>query len=328
VVRDELLSLLTGESGKWLTAEDVSRLTGIPVASIRGHILTLQAEGHQIETSPDKGFRFVPDSLSVDAVSPGLNTSVFGKVGYVYYDETDSTNIRAQALACSGYPEGTVVVAERQTSGRGRRGRSWYSPAGQGIYMTIILRPDLPWQHISRVSLLAAVAVAETLEEELGLPAGIKWPNDVLINGRKICGILSEAAVSMEGIQYIVTGIGININNPPREFPEDFRTDPTSVLAEKKQSVSRVRILQVLLARLESYYYQALEGRFAEILEKGRRLSLVIGQEVGYDAGKGQATGLAIDLDENGSLLVRDPGGVVHTVISGEVSVMSAEEKD
>ncbi len=261
------------------------------------------------------------DLLSADNVCPGLNSKYFAR-NYYYFREIDSTNLKAQELAASGAPEGTVVVAETQTAGRGRRGRNWYSPEGQGIYVTVVLRPALPLHEVSRISQVAAVAVAETLQEELKLPARIKWPNDILIKGKKIAGILSEASIRKDHIQYVVTGIGLNINNRIEEFPDDLRTAPTSARAENHIIISRVQVLQGLLSRFEKHYDQLLQGGFNDILIRGRSLSQDIGRRVKFDTPDGYRIGQAIDLDEDGSLLVKDDFGTVHTVISGEINMV------
>lgn len=266
------------------------------------------------------------DSLTPEAVVTGLMSRVFGRRDYFYYREIDSTNNRALELAADGYPEGTVVVAETQTAGRGRRGRTWYSPPRHGLYLSVILRPQLPVREIPRVSLVIGVAVAETLEAAFQLPARIKWPNDILINNRKIAGVLSEVVTGSRGIDCIVTGIGLNINNPLQDFPGELRTAPTSVLAEKETPVSRVRVLQELLMHLETRYYQLLEGNFNGILDKGKSLSTVIGKEVEYDSQNGLAIGQAVDIDDNGFLLVKDKSGKIHTVTSGEVYLSSPRE--
>ncbi len=323
----QLLRVLYDNQGQWLTEASLSRILQVPAAIIGGLIKSLCADGYQVEKSRDKGYRLInQDSLLPDEVRRGLRTDVFGQKGYFYFREIDSTNNRALELAAQGYPEGTVVVAETQTAGRGRRGRTWHSPARHGIYVSVILRPPLPVRDVPRVSLLLGVAVAETLEAEYDLPARIKWPNDILINHRKIAGILSEVVTSPQHeVDYIVTGIGLNINNPLEEFPPDLRTDPTSVMAERDTPVSRVRILQGLLMRLESRYYQLLEGDWGGILNKGKELSMVLGQEVKFDTPGGLAAGKAVDIDNNGFLLVQDEHGKIHTVISGEVYISPAE---
>jgi len=254
-LRDAVLQALKeNKNGEWLSGETLSESLKVSRTTVWNQIKALLAEGYKVESSPKKGYRLSspPDILSSAEVCPGLASEVFGRNEYIYYQEIDSTNSRARDLAAKGYPEGTVVVADMQTSGRGRRGRSWYSPRNQGIYMSGILRPVLPLKEISRISLVTAVAVAETFQEELNLPVCIKWPNDILINNKKIAGILAEVVTDMDGIEYIVVGIGLNINNRLDDFPRDLRTLATSAQVEDKQPVSRVKVLQGLLARLET----------------------------------------------------------------------------
>ncbi|MDD3895380.1 MAG: biotin--[acetyl-CoA-carboxylase] ligase [Syntrophomonadaceae bacterium] len=324
-LRESVLKALKAGNGEWVSGETLSQTLNVSRTAVWKQVQNLSTEGYKIESSPKKGYRISNpvDLLSPEEVKPGLLTEVFGQDNYFYYRQTDSTNKRARALANDGYPEGTVIVAEEQTDGRGRRGRSWYSPSNQGIYMSIILRPAFPLRQISRLSLLAGVASAEALKDELGLQPSIKWPNDILINGRKITGILSEAVTDMDSIEYIVLGIGININNLPQEFPEDFRTPPTSVLAENGQPGSRVKLLRKLLLSLERQYNFLKDDNFTPILEKARRLSMTLGQKVYFDEGSEVISGEAIDLDDKGYLLVRDYKGTIHTVMSGEISLLS-----
>ncbi len=323
-LREAVLLALKERNDEWVSGAALSEILKVSRTTIWKQIKTLQAEGYEVDSSTKKGYRISapPNLLSPEEVCPGLTTEVLGRKDYFYYREIDSTNNRARVLASEGYPEGTVVVAEMQTAGRGRRGRNWYSPDGQGIYLSVILRPVLPLKEISRVSLVTAVAVAETLEGELNLQARIKWPNDILINNRKIAGILSEAVTDMDGIEYIVTGIGLNINNPLPDFPGDFRTTATSVLVEYDHPSSRVKLLQCLLARLEFHYHQLLGGSFANTLEKAKSLSMVIGQAVRLDSINDFIIGQAVDIDDNGLLLVRDQLGIIHTVMSGEIIIL------
>lgn len=324
-IRESVLLALKDKPGEWVSGEALSVNLNVSRTAVWKQIKALIADGYVVESSPKKGYRLsaLADLLSPGEICPGLSTNTFGRDQYLYYKEIDSTNNQARILASQGYPEGTVVVAETQTAGKGRRGRTWYSPHSQGIYMSLILRPMLPLKEISRVSILIAVAIAETLATELNLQPRIKWPNDILINGRKIAGILSEAVTDMDGIEYIVVGIGININNPLQEFPDDFRTAPTSALAERELPVSRVKLLQTLLLKLEGHYQDLLAGQFASTLEQAKNLSTVIGQEVRLDSINGFIVGQAFDIDENGYLLVRDQQGKVHTVLSGEISVLT-----
>lgn len=325
-LREAVLTALKERKGEWVSGEALSESLKVSRTAVWKQVKTLLAEGYEVESAPKKGYRIsaTADLLSPEEVCAGLTTKVFGRQDYFYYREIDSTNNRARVLASEGYPEGTVVVAETQTAGRGRRGRSWYSPAKQGIYVSVILRPVLPLKEISRVSLVTAVAVAATLESELNLQPRIKWPNDVLVDNKKIAGILSEAVTDMDGVEYIVVGIGLNINNKIQDFPTDFRTPATSALAEHDHPDSRIQVLQGLLLHLESYYQQLLAGNFAMTLDKARSLSMVIGQEIRLDTVNGFTVGKAIDIDASGFLLVLDQQGTTHTIMSGEISILSS----
>lgn len=321
---DDILSALKDHYNQWLSEDTLCQMLYITREDISSLIELIRSQGCPVYYSPDKGYLFsgVFDHLSPEAVVPNLQTRVFGKSYYFYYPEIDSTNIRALELANAGYPEGTIVAAESQTAGRGRRGRSWFSPPGQGIYVSIILRPVVPMSILPRISLIHAVAVAETLIEELGLPARIKWPNDVLIDQKKICGILSEAVASPKGSVHIVTGIGLNIHHSLHEFPVDLRTSPTSIFAEMNQPMSRVNILQKLLLNLELRYYELQHGHFSDTLARNKELSVVLGQNIQFDTNEGLITGNVIDIDENGSLLAIDQKGTVHSISSGEIEII------
>ncbi len=321
ILREEVLKVLKDHQCEWVSGEALSKNLNVSRTAVWKHIKALLEQGYQIQSSPRKGYRICTpaDLLSPEEVKPGLMTKVFGQDQYIYYRQTDSTNKRARALAMEGFPEGTVIVAEEQNDGRGRRGRSWYSPINQGIYMSVILRPTFPLRQISRLSLLTAVALAEALEET-GLKPGIKWPNDILINGRKIAGILAEAVTDMDSIEFVILGIGININNPPQDFPDDFRTPPTSILAEHGLPGSRIKLVQRLLLSLEQHYHLLQLDNFTPTLEKARHLSVVLGQKVHFDEGGKILSGTAVGLDDNGFLQVRDDNGTLRTVVSGEIS--------
>lgn len=319
-VREAVLEAIREGQGQWVSGETLSKGLNVSRTTIWKQIKTLQAEGYAIESSPKKGYRLsiFPDILSPEEVREGLQTKVFGQEHYYYFKEIDSTNNYAKHLAADGYPEGTVVIAEGQSSGRGRRGRQWHSDPGQGIFMSLILRPPLPANELSRINMVIAAAIVDTLKE-MGIKSGIKWPNDVLVNGRKISGILTEAITDMDGIEYIVTGIGLNVNTLIEDLPEEFRSIATSVRAEIGHVVSRVQLLQMLLLQLEKPYQQLISGGFTEILEKVRSLSLVIGRDIKFDSVNGITHGRAIDIDNNGFLVVRDIMGNIHHVMSGEI---------
>lgn len=321
--RETILSTMREKLGQWVSGEALSQELGVSRTSVWKQVKALQAQGYTIETSPKKGYRLavVPDILSPAEVQPRLATQLFGQQHYYYFDEIDSTNNHAKKLAAQNYPEGTLVITEKQSAGRGRRGRTWDSKPGQGIYMSLILRPSLPLNELSRITLFIAVAIVDTLKNHSGLNPGIKWPNDILIEGRKISGILTEAVTDMDGIEYIITGIGLNVNQFKADFAEEFRHTATSIREETQQIVPRIPLLQELLFNLERRYQQMLGGGFADILDEVRSLSTVIGRDIKMDGIQGVTSGRAIDIDNNGFLMVRDANGNIHNVMSGEVFV-------
>lgn len=323
-VREEILATLKENEGDWVSGQALSESLNVSRTAIWKHIKNLLEEGYEIESASKKGYRLSgPANVLTQAeVGSGLATQLFGRESYFYFREIDSTNNRAKALAAEGVPEGTVVVADMQTAGRGRRGRQWFSPSNQGIYVSVVLRPSLPLREISRISLVAAVAVAETLREEYGLDALIKWPNDILIDHKKIAGILSEAVIDTVGLEYMVVGIGLNINQDLSQFPADLRMPATSLRVEKNQAVARVKILQSLLLSLEHHYLRLLAGDFESILIRARALSMVLGQQVRLETAEGFVIGKAVDINSDGYLMVVNPDGSVQAVMSGEIDVV------
>jgi len=323
-VRAGILATLKENQGYWVSGQTLSESLNVSRTAIWKHIKNLLEEGYEIESASKKGYRLngPANVLTQAEVGSGLATQLFGRESYFYFREIDSTNNRAKALAAEGVPEGTVVVADMQTAGRGRRGRQWFSPSNQGIYVSVVLRPSLPLREISRISLVAAVAVAETLREEFGLDALIKWPNDILIDHKKIAGILSEAVIDTVGLEYMVVGIGLNINQDLSQFPADLRMPATSLRVENSQAVARVRILQSLLLSLEQQYLRLLAGDFESILVRARALSMVLGQQVRLETAEGFVVGKAVDINSDGYLMVVNPDGSVQAVMSGEIDVV------
>ena len=213
--KDELLKYLKHSGDTWISGETLASALAISRTAIWKHIKALQEDGYQIESSTNRGYtlKAIPDRLLPAEIREGLKTIRFARKNIDYYRETDSTNVRARMLAHEGAPEGTLVVAETQTQGRGRRGRTWFSPPGCGIYMSIILRPLVQPHEAPQLTLLTAVAMVETLLGFVDLPFTIKWPNDILIHGKKISGILTEMAMEMDRVDYVVVGLGLNVSN-------------------------------------------------------------------------------------------------------------------
>jgi BirA family biotin operon repressor/biotin-[acetyl-CoA-carboxylase] ligase len=239
--------------------------------------------------------------------------------------ETDSTNMQARTLASQGAAEGTVVVADSQTHGRGRRGRTWFSPSGQSIYASIILRPSMAPAQAPQITLLTAVAVVKTLNETANLNAKIKWPNDVLIQGKKIAGILTEISTDMDVVDFVVVGLGINVNTPREMMPPDIQQIATSIKIETGGEVSRADLLCRFLKHFESCYDQLKAEGFGPIMAQWRRMTDIIGQLVHVDVLDKRHTGTVESVDDDGVLILRDDQDTVHRIYSGDVTRVRPE---
>ncbi|HLO01913.1 MAG TPA: biotin--[acetyl-CoA-carboxylase] ligase [Symbiobacteriaceae bacterium] len=327
-----LLDLLTAAGRDWVSGEAISTQLGISRAAVWKQIEALRAEGYEVEAAPRRGYRLAarPDKLSVREIEAGLTTQRFGRPVEAH-EAIGSTNERAKELARSGAPEGLLVTAEQQTAGKGRLGRPWQTPAGRALAMSVLLRPPIPPTAAPRLTLVAAVAVAEAVRAVTGLPVGIKWPNDLQIAGRKLCGILTEMEAEIEQVRFVVLGIGLNVNQAAEEFPPELRETATSLrlaAAEGSASegglpVARLPLLQAILARLEVRYDQFLAGGWPELLAAWRELSVTLGRSVRVIPASGAPIweGTAVDVDAEGALLVRRPDGSTERVIAGEVSI-------
>jgi BirA family transcriptional regulator, biotin operon repressor / biotin---[acetyl-CoA-carboxylase] ligase len=233
----------------------------------------------------------------------------------------DSTSNLARSLAEEGAPEGTLVISEEQTSGRGRMGRSWVSPPGTGIWISVILRPKILPDRATLITPLVAVALSRSIREATGLPAGIKWPNDIFIRGKKAAGILTEISTCQRSIRHIIVGIGINVNT--EYFPEEIRGKATSLSLSSGRQLSRLKILLSLLLELERQYLDFTRKKdFDSFLLDYRRMSVTIGNQVSITVPDGKLTVEAIDITETGGLLIKCKDGTIEEIISGEVQLM------
>ena len=328
--KNRLLSYLKEEKGNWISGELLSNKLAVSRTAIWKHIRKLKEEGYVIESSPKKGYLLskISDLLLVNEIEEGLDTKVFGKGNIVYFKETDSTNIRAKDLAAKGAPEGTVVVAEKQTKGRGRRGRSWFSPSGDGIYASLILRPTMSPAETPRITLMTAVAMAEALLSLTQLKIRIKWPNDILVNGKKIAGILTEISTEMDGVDYIIVGLGLNVNTPPESFPEEVREIATSIFIETGSEFPRAPLIREYLRRYEKYYEMFKKRGFESIMQRWKELADIAGQQIMVDVLGEKYIGEVLDVDNDGVLILRDNKGNTHRIFSGDVQIMGANPQN
>jgi len=256
--------------------------------------------------------------LSPQAIRRGLNTRRLGKQPVYCFHVAESTNTEAKRLARQGAPEGTVVLAEAQSKGRGRLGRPWVSPPGKGLYLSVILRPDIPPHWGPRITLTAGVALAAALQER-GITPQLKWPNDVMLGRRKVGGILTEASCANNAIIFVIVGVGINVNTDLEDFPAPIRNLATSLRLSTGRAVSRVGLLQTLLHELEQWYERLCQRSFATILETWRQYEMTLGRWVEVSLPTSSLAGVAEDLDTDGALLVRDQRGRLHRILVGDV---------
>lgn len=320
--KEMLLARLKAKPGEWISGAQFSNQLGISRTAIWKHMNRLKADGHQIDSAPKKGYRLLraADLMLPDEILAGLGTHTIGRGEQVYLNETDSTNMQAKSLASNGAAEGTLVVAESQTGGRGRRGRTWFSPSFRNIYTSIILRPPMAPDQAPQITLMTAVAVARTLRRTAQLDAKIKWPNDILINGKKIAGILTELSADMDVVDHVVVGMGINVNVTESEIPADIRDMATSVKIANGRSQSRVALLCALLNHFEQCYDQLKTEGFGPLMIEWRRMSDTIGQQVRVDVLNNRFTGVVVDVDDSGVLVLKDDKGRLHRIFSGDVT--------
>ena len=319
---EELVLAFLAEAGdEFVSGEAISDKLGLSRAAVWKHVNGLRAQGYRIDAVPARGYRLVeiPDRLGALELRPLLSTHDLGQVLHCH-DELPSTNDLAKQLAEEGAASGEVVIAESQTAGRGRRGRGWISPPRKNLYLSAIVRPDLPPQRAPEVTLVASVAVCEAVRQA-GVNAVIKWPNDVLFEGRKLAGILLEMAAEMDRVQWLVIGIGVNLNLAPGELPDDLRDVATSVAAERGSPVPRALFTAALLGGLEEWLDRHAAEGFEPIRQAWRSLSGTLGREVRASVGEGEVTGVAEDIDETGALLVRGAAGLTR-IVAGEVQLL------
>lgn len=318
-MKAEILTILKDTDG-YVSGQELCERFGVSRTAVWKAMNQLKKEGYEIESVQNKGYHLVktPDILSKNELVSIRKTKWVG-TEICYFDVTDSTNTQAKSLGEGDAPNGTLVVAGKQESGRGRRGRSFESPAGTGIFMTLLLRPEIEPQNASMLTLVSALAVAKGIEHMVDLPVQIKWPNDIVINGKKVCGILTEMSAQMDYVNYIVIGIGINVGN--EEFPEEIKDVATSIYLESGKHVNRAMLIKKIWEEFEDYY---------ELYEKTQDLSSLVKEYDSYLVNRGQKVrvldskepyeGKAMGITDRGELIV-DTWEARRLVSAGEVSV-------
>jgi BirA family biotin operon repressor/biotin-[acetyl-CoA-carboxylase] ligase len=315
---DRILAWLRGASAP-VSGADIATRLGISRAAVFKHVEALRARGYGIDAEHAQGYVLtgIPDRLDATELGPRL-TGTWRRV--VWLAETDSTQRVARDLARDGAEEGTIVIAESQTAGRGRLGRTWHSPPGRNLYCSILLRPALPPSAVPQLALVAGLAVAIAIES-LGLHPAIKWPNDVLLDGRKVVGIITEMEAELERVRMILLGIGVNVNGTARDFPPYLRDVATSLAIAAGRAVDRTAFTAGLVAVLEEHYRRFLAGGFGALRAEWNARSALAGRAVHVAAPDGEASGTVAGVDDDGALRLVDAAGVERRVLAGDVTL-------
>ena len=305
----DILSFLI--SGEWVSGEEMAKRLGISRAAVWKQIQKLRHKGYEVSASTRKGYRLAkkPDLLDTDLICGCLKTKWLGRDLRIF-SEVGSTNEVALTLV-RDCQSGTVILAETQTQGKGRLSRPWASPPG-GIWMSLILKPKMPLNHVYQINMAVAVALCKALSSMLGLQAGIKWPNDLLIGERKVCGILMEVGAQVDRLDYAVVGLGLNANNDPSGFPAEWKS--TSMAAQLGHDISRCLLICRILEEIE-VAYEKMGGQ--EIYEEWRSRSLTLNRQVRITTAEGDHVGQAVGLAEDGALLLR-MGDELKRVLAGD----------
>ena len=304
----------------YISGEELGEKLGVSRAAIWKGIQKLKEQGYEIEAVSNKGYHIVrnQDLYNGIEIEEVCNTTKIAKEVY-FYEQTDSTNNCIRKLAKEGKKEGVVAVAEIQTAGKGRRGKGWQSPKGTGIWMSMLLTPNITPPEAPVLTLLAGLAVCRAVRQQTGLTAMIKWPNDILISDKKICGILTELYAEMDSVHFVITGIGINVNT--EAFPEELQKTATSLKIEKGETISRKNMIKAVIEEFEKIYLQyEKECSFLPFREEYKKYCINVGKELQV-LSKQPFIAKGIDITEQGELLVQKQTGEKVVVFSGEVSI-------
>jgi BirA family biotin operon repressor/biotin-[acetyl-CoA-carboxylase] ligase len=313
----KLLKLLKNADGSFVSGEELSEKLDMTRAAVWKRIVLLREAGYRISASTRNGYKFVsaPDRVLPDEILDRLKKDrVIGRQ-VLSFAQIDSTNRLALEMGAKGSPEGLVIFAEEQTKGRGRLGRTWVSPKGKGLYFSVLLRPRLALNGVPKLTLTAAVSVAEAIEETTGLRPLIRWPNDLLVDGKKICGILTEMAAEADRIGYVVLGIGVNVNASKKELPENG----ASIQSATRRAQDRCALAARILQKLDAHYADLLAGRFEPLAERWEQRSAVTGKRVAATTLAGRLEGTAVGIDEDGALWIRQDSGIRKRILSGDI---------
>ncbi|WP_167955413.1 biotin--[acetyl-CoA-carboxylase] ligase [Anaerosporobacter faecicola] len=319
-MKTEILTILSKQDG-YVSGQDLCEQLGVSRTAIWKVMKRLKEEGYEIDSISNKGYRLLhePDCVTKEAILSRLQTNYMGK-NVFSYEEVTSTNTIAKQLAEEGQPEGSLVVAEKQTQGKGRRGRSWVAKKGSGVFMTIVLKPQIAPTNAAMITIVTALALNDAIKELTELDSKIKWPNDIVLGKKKVAGILTELSAEVDYINYVVVGIGVNVNT--EEFPEELADKATSIFLEAGKNVNRAKLIARTMFYLETYYEQFLKTQDLSLLQEAYTKVLInMDQEVQILGSEDSFTGVARGITKAGHLLVEKPNKEIVEVYAGEVSV-------
>lgn len=320
-VKSEVLNELKKHENTYISGQELCQKLGVSRTAVWKHIKGLKEAGYEIESVSNRGYclKGTPDVLGKEELMTELETTWIGAEIH-YYDTIDSTNLEAKRLAEQGAPHGTLVVADCQNQGRGRRGRAWTEQKGTGIAMSLVLRPEIPVECSSMLTLVTALAVAEGIKDAAKVDVQIKWPNDIILHGKKVCGILTELSAQMDELNYVIVGIGINVNI--ESFPEEVKDVATSLFIEQRMKINRGLLVCKVLKFFEDYYKEFVEtGDLSKVMDEYNELLIHRNKPITIVRQNQKQEVLSLGIDQKGELMVEDASHEVYTVISGEVSI-------
>ncbi|KPK78670.1 MAG: hypothetical protein AMJ89_00770 [candidate division Zixibacteria bacterium SM23_73] len=321
-VEEELVGVLEKNNHRFLSTKDISLKLGVHPYVVYQAVRELRRWEFQIQSERGKGYKLVksPDLILPGEIKKNLKSKIFGKKIYSYR-KVGSTNVLGFRLAEIGAEEGTLLVADEQSKGKGRMGRSWYSPPRLGLWMSLILRPDIPPFKAPGLSICAGLALAQAILEMTGIEAKIKWPNDCLIDGKKVGGILLELSAELDRINFVIVGIGVNVNHSTQDFPRNLSQTATSMKIKLGKDLSRLALLTSFLEKFERIYLDFKKNGLSPQREMIKSYSSLLGKKVTVKFGKEKIEGMAENIDENGSLVIKTQKGE-KVVTAGEVTVL------
>ncbi|OHR74559.1 bifunctional biotin--[acetyl-CoA-carboxylase] synthetase/biotin operon repressor [Bacillus sp. HMSC76G11] len=323
-LRTRLLQAFSEAEGEFLSGQKLSETLGCSRTAVWKHIEDLRSEGYELEAVRKRGYRIThkPDKISGNEIQLGLKTEFMGR--HIHFEEVvSSTQKIAHSLAGDGAEEGTIVVADQQTGGRGRLARAWYSPKQTGIWMSMILRPKIPINKTPQLTLLTAVALIQAIEEVTGLTPEIKWPNDIMINGKKIVGILTELQAEADRVHSVIIGVGMNVNHTLDQFPEELQAIATSIAEETGEPADRAQVIQVIMKNFEKLYTSYLIHGFKPVKLLWESYAISLNKNLIARTLQGTIRGRAIGIDDEGVLLLETAEGKIEKIYSADIEIQT-----